>query len=819
MFGKRTKLEKQICFEKTLVSLFLVIALIGGGLLGVILYKVESRDHIQKLASFRPNLPTRLYDVNGKLIAELFQHKRKLVNFQDIPRSVVIALLAVEDSKFYDHIGMDFMGLLRAMIENIKAGRIVQGGSTITQQLVKGLFTKGEKKITRKVSEAILALEVERKFSKNEILEMYFNQIYYGHGAYGIASAARFYFDKDVSELNIMEGSILAALPKSPHTFSPIRNFHQAYKKNRIILNRLVDLGYLTREESDRMYATFWPEYWKRISLIPATTNIFGQKSNKAPYFTEHVRQRLEQRYGKDELYGLGLQVYTTLNLDHQEKAEEALLPKLEEQDRTARYYNVSVGGMDREMLNFYNQLRLILPLSGVVREYSLKADFRQKFKQQLNDSFDLLSMNVPADEINKYAVDFSRDSREFKNNIAVQGAFISLEPKTGRITAMIGGREFKASDQFNRAVSARRQPGSAFKPFVYGAALEDRAVHFASGFLDAPIMNLESDGSMWAPTNYFDEYRGYVLLHRALAMSLNLVSIQVYDRIGPGKVIDFASRVMKVPTNRFQPNPSLALGSSEVTPLELTLGFAVVANGGKDLIPHTIRYVTDRDGNVIYDNEAEIAVELNEKLKKGELQIIEPSIAYILQEMLIGVATRGTAVWGIKREGKYYGSAAGKTGTTSAWNDAWFAGYNGELAAVVWMGLDNGSMTLGRHQSGGALCTPVWGEFMRSIYKGSGKTAPKIDRTRPRDVRVVGVCKTMGKYTNPECPDKFPMVRSYFPPPRRVGGERQAVNEGYCDCNYEETKGILDFVQEDTKLSDEELGKTKSYRSNFGND
>ncbi len=788
---------------------FFVIAILGGLFLGYLVFAIESTKDIKELSSFRPALPTRLYDVKGRPFAELFQHQRDLVSLDEIPDAVVAAFLAVEDTNFYNHFGIDFKGILRAALVNLRHLRVVQGGSTLTQQLVKGLYTKGEKTLLRKIYEAILALQVEKVYTKEEILEMYFNQTYFGHGAYGIATAARFYFNKPVQKLNLMEAAILAALPKSPHTYSPFRSPHESREKNRFILNRFVELEYISPSEADRLYNTFWPEYWKTIVQTPPSITVFGENKNRAPYFTEQIRQELIGLFGEETVYSKGLQVYTTLDLDQQDAAEEVLLKLLEKQDPIAKAANRAyTGAIDYNLYSLYNSLRSILPLPGAVTTYSLRNDFRAKFKESDSDAFELLSLILPVAPVNELSENFLQATREFKFDLGVQGAFIAMEPHTGRITAMIGGREFKASDQFNRATQAKRQPGSAFKPFVYGAALEDRAIHSAMGFLDSPMMNIQPDGSIWAPTNYEGGYMGYVPAYRALSASLNIVSVQIYDLIGPDKIIDFASRLTKAPPERFQPNPALALGASELTPMELLQGMSIFANKGRDLVPHTILYITDRDGNVINNVENQIFEVLNYKKKSGKVQLIEESIAFIMRDMLEGVVNAGTAAVGVRVEGGYRGPGAGKTGTTSSHNDAWFAGFTTDLAAVVWIGMDQGSMTIGRGQSGGAICAPAWGAFMRKVYEKRGKYPAPFDKNPPHGVRKGGVCRFTYKWPNPECDEE--MVSTLIPEPIKVGGITKSVGGERCDCNHVESKSILDLAQEEHFISNEEIGKTK---------
>ncbi len=798
-------------FEKFTVYLFFLSALFGGLFMGFLHFRIQSKtSDLDRLASFRPTIPTRLYDQKGRLIAELFRHQRKLVSLNEIPQPVIAAFLAIEDSNFYEHFGIDFKGILRAAFQNLRAMRVVAGGSTITQQLVKGLYTDSERTLYRKIYEAILALQVEKAFTKEEILEMYFNQTYFGHGAYGIASASQFYFDKPVSRLNFMEASILAALPKSPHNYSPFRSPHAAYKKNRVSLNRLVEVGYLTQQEADNLYNTFWPIYWKKIVTTPPSKTIFGEKVDNAPYFTEHVRQELIALYGEDVVYSKGLQIYTTLDLDHQRAAEKAFYPTLEKIDPIARRYNQYMkGGVDGSLLSTYFSLANIIPLPGIRREYSLRNDFRKKFKEETADAFELVSLALPAQQANDASSEFMSANREFRSDLHAQGAMIALDMKTGRYTAMIGGREFKSSDQFNRATMARRQPGSAIKPFVYGAALEARAIHYAMGFLDSPIVNIQPNGEQWAPANYDMGFSGYALAYRALAASLNLVSVQIYDLVGPDAIINFLTRLTKAPESRFQPNPALSLGASELTPAELLLGYAIIGNKGQDIIPHAIIYIADRDGNVIANPEHDVIQALNYKRRNGKIQVAEPGAIFILRKMMENVANAGTPTHAIRIEAGYKGPAAGKTGTSNSFNDAWFGGFTTDMAAVIWFGMDNGSMTLGRGISGGNMVAPIWGAFMRDVYAARGKYPEPFDQTLPKTVKRGGVCRFTGMWPNPECDKPENLTGTLIPDTIIVNGKRRSVGGERCNCHHAQAKSFLDLLQADHNLTNEEVGKS----------
>lgn len=793
--------------EKIALYCFFLSALFGGLFLGFLHFRIHSKTgDLDRLASFRPTIPTRLYDQKGRLIAELFRHQRKLVSLEEIPRPVIAAFLAIEDSNFYEHFGIDFKGIARAFFKNLRAMRVVAGGSTITQQLVKGLYTESERTLFRKIYEAVLALQVEKAFTKDEILEMYFNQTYFGHGAYGIASAAQFYFDKPVSKLNFMEASILAALPKSPHNYSPFRAPHEAYKKNRASLNRLVEVGYITKQEADTLYKTFWPVYWKKIATTPSSKTIFGEKINNAPYFTEYVRQELIALYGEDVVYSKGLQVYTTLDLDHQKAAEKALLPTLKKLDPIARAQNARGPAPTKE--------KHLDPATGkiveeivVTRAYSLRNDFRSTFKEEASDALELVSLVLPATTVNEVSSEFIASSREHRGDLHVQGALLSLDMKNGRYTAMIGGREFKSSDQFNRAMMARRQPGSAMKPFVYGSALESRGIHYAMGFIDSPLLNITPTGKVWAPSNYNSEFTGYVLAFKALSASINLVSIQVYDLVGPDVIINYTSRLTKVPESRFQPNPALSLGASELTPAELLLGYAIIGNKGQDIIPHAITYIADRDGNVIAHPENDVIKALNFKRRNGQIQIVEEGPVFILRKMMENVVNSGTPTQAIRIEAGYKGPGAGKTGTTNSFNDVWFGGFSTEMAAVVWFGMDNGDMTLGKGISGGSNVAPVWGTFMAEVDKIRGRQAEPFDQTLPRSVRHGAVCRFTGMWPNPKCDTGENLTGTLVPEPITKNGKRLSVGGSACNCHHAESKSFLDLLQADHNLHNEDVG------------
>ncbi|MCB1315655.1 MAG: PBP1A family penicillin-binding protein [Leptospiraceae bacterium] len=738
--------------EKGILIGFAAIALVGGLIYGLILASVDSREQIALLASYRPSTPTRLYDRNGQVFAELYRHKQELVRLEDIPPHVVQAFLAVEDDNFFNHFGIDFMGIFRAAVKNIMAGRIVQGGSTLTQQLAKQIYLNAEgqrsRNFTQKIRETVLAVQMEEELTKDEILEVFFNVIYLGHGCKGIACASRLYFDKRVQELTLAEGALLARLPKSPVEYSPFKYPEAAREQHLFVLNRMAETGFLKSEEVEPIHRRFWAAYWPKIVVQSPSRSIWAQKLDMAPYFTDYVRQVLEANpaVGADALYSNGLKVYTTLDLTQQRIADDEMTRAIRNANRIGQNYvkTGGRGGVDTSLFGLYRSLGLILPVGGpIVKALDDRGVFRREAEDEL-DGIQILSYLTPANNEAAAFEEFRQDTTAYVTNLEVQGAFIAIEPSTGFITAMIGGSEFSPSNQFNRAVRARRQPGSAFKIFVYGGAIESRSMSSTTAINDAPFFTIAPDGSSWSPGNYEQGFMGLVPAKRALAYSLNTCSVQVYFRVGPEPIIDLASRLMKISNrNRFNPDPALALGASEITPMELATAVSIIANQGKDVMPFAVRYVTDQSGNIVYNQEEQIRRIQALKTQNGSIQIIEPGLAFILRDMMSEVANAGTARHGLRswNEGGYQGDLACKTGTTSNWSDAWITGFNPEYATALWFGFDKSSVTLGPGQAGGSIAAPVMGSFYRRLYRSEGRSEPRFSdlNNPPPDVLTSG--------------------------------------------------------------------------------
>jgi penicillin-binding protein 1A len=668
---------------------------------------------IDTVVDYRPPVATQIFASNGALIGELFSEKRYLVPIDRVPELVRQAFLAAEDADFYRHKGVDLVGILRATINNLAAGGKVQGGSTITQQVVKSVLLSPKKSYERKVKEILLSVRLERQLPKDKILELYLNHIYFGSGAYGVAAAAREYFGKDVADLSVAEAALLAGLPKAPSRYSPFRRWPRAKARQRYVLNRMYEAGFIGREERDAAL---------RQPLSLATRK---GSFRAASYFVEEVRRTMEARYGRTGLYELGLRIYTTVDLGMQKAAEEALRRGLEEVSARNGNYRSVFRRMDAGERGLYLRqqkaaVRSLEPsgtYEGIVTSVrqdgariqvggftgDLVPDPQEPEPLPKLDLNDLLRVRVldPDSEPPQFTLDPAP---------SIEGALVALDPRTGHVKALVGGYDFGRS-QFNRATQARRQPGSAFKPLIYAAAL-DRNFKPTSIIIDAPVY-YNDNGRVWSPKNFEKKYFGPTSLREALTKSRNVVTVKLAHAVGVRYLVDYLNRFgFPTPMPR---NLSIALGSTEVTPLELAAAYAAFANNGARPLPILITEVTAPNGAVIEDNEP-------------ILEAIMPArTAYTITSMLQDVVQRGTG----RRAHGLDQPTAGKTGTTNDLNDAWFVGYTPELLAAVWVGFDS-KRPIGPKETGGVVAAPIWKAFMDEAVRG----LPRKEFPVPGDLR-----------------------------------------------------------------------------------
>jgi len=605
--------------RRLLIVVGVLSLLVGSGLAVAVLWAFailpRSLPSVTALETLQPIQGTKIYDDNDELLTELHVERRIFMPLTQIPQALRDAVIATEDRRFYSHWGIDPIGIARAIVQNYRRGRIVEGGSTITQQLTKVLFLTPDKSLERKLKEAVLAIELERRYSKDRILEMYLNQVYFGHGAYGVEAAARTYFGKPVSSLTVREAVLIAGLPRAPSSYSPFEHPDAAKRRRQVVLRRMVDYHAITEADAKRLAKM-------DLGIIPPE-----RRRTTGQYFLDYVQQALETKYGADLVLKGGLNVYTTINPAMQLAAERAL------------------------------------------RE-GLKALEGRTTKARVGEH--------------------------------PEGAVVTVEAQTGYVKAIVGGYDFFRSE-FNRAVQAKRQPGSAFKPLIYAAALESGYTP-ASRIDDAPVSYpVGANGQAWKPENYDRKFRGPTTLQQALEESVNVVTVKLQERIGIDRTVQMARRLGIA--SPLDPNLSLALGTSDLSLLELTSAYSALANRGTWMPPVTIRYVTDAEGKL-----------LEEHVPEGQ-EALAPETAYVLTHMLRGVVERGTGQ-GAKVLGR---PVAAKTGTTNDYSNAWFVGYTTRVATGVWVGYDR-PKSLGRDETGSRVALPIWVAYMGRILRDDPK-------------------------------------------------------------------------------------------------
>ncbi|MDH7553831.1 MAG: PBP1A family penicillin-binding protein [Spirochaetota bacterium] len=720
----------------------IIIGIIAGAVIAFIVILVIDFYKVRALAHYTPYQTTKIYDKNNVLVAEFFREKREVVPLKRIPPYVVQAFIAMEDNEFYEHFGINPKGIVRAFFVNLVSGRVKQGGSTITQQLAKILLTSGERSLYRKVKEAFISLMIELFYTKDEIMEMYLNQIFLGHGTYGVESAAKFYFGKHVVDLNLAECSLLATLPSAPNVLSPLRNPRLSMERHRVALAKMVDMGFITVPQAEKAYLDFWPDYLAYINDLPPTMTTWSSRVNKAPWFTEHIRRILVAKFGEKAVYEDGLTVYTTLDVDKQQCAQRILKDALEKQTVISR--SLAFDNDEYVSSRFADEVNLLHMLFGLPAIKSSGSVEKRKFNRYMKDGllWELQALNLiagldtVADTLQQY-FEGSWDQKEFMN---VEGCIISINPTNGYIEAMVGGSDFTSTNQLNRVMQSKRQAGSAIKPLLYTAAIDSKKLTAATTIMDSPILYLDLEGGDWIPENYEGEYYGLVTLRRALALSINVVSVRIADGLGIDTVLNYFAKLLKISRNelkgRVPRNFSIALGSFEVSPFELSRAYAIIANNGKNVIPYSIRYVQDKSGNIIYNPEEEIKTELAQQEKDGAIQIVPPDAARIVISLMQSVISSGTG-----RGAAIGRSVAGKTGTTSNYRDAWFVGFTPQLVTGIWMGYDGKGLSLGPGQSGGAVVAPVWGQYMSCALQKE----PVLDFGVYSNITTVKVCAESG--------------------------------------------------------------------------
>ena len=697
--------------------------ILSGVLTSVIIYFYLSKDlpKISSLTDYHPSIITKVYSDDNRKIAEFYHERRVVVPLSEMPAMLIEAFISSEDARFYKHQGVDFFSIVRAFIKNLEAGEIVQGGSTITQQVTKSFFLTSERSYTRKIKEAILAYRIDKTFSKQEILYLYLNQIYLGHAAYGVEAASENYFGKSARELNLAECAILAGLPQAPSRYSPFRFPEKAKQRQIYVLNRMVAEGYITNIQATRAINV-------QLDIQPRRNWYI----EKVPFYTEHVRRYIENKYGPEILYSEGLKIYTCVNIEMQKIAREENEKGLNALDKRQGYRGPLKNLKKEEIEAFSKELQIEFDetsiekgntVEGVVIKVDDKNDTTTVRMGNARGVIEIADMDwarKPDPEVPFRENAVKHPGRVLKEgdvilvkvkdkkeggelwNLAleqipkVQGALLSLEAGTGHVKAMIGGRDARET-QFNRAIQSRRQPGSAFKPIIYAAAI-DMGYTPATTIIDSPIVFKDEEQDLkWKPKNYGKIFYGPTLFRTALEKSRNVITIKILQDIGIDYARDYARKLGI--TSDLSRDLSIALGSSGVSLLELVNAYSVFNNSGYLVAPVFITKIIDRDGNVL-----EESIPTKEKA-------IEKTTAYIMTNLLEGVVQHGTG-WRAKALGR---PTAGKTGTTNDLFDAWFIGYTPRYISGVWVGFDEES-SLGVYETGSKAASPIWLGFMKRI-------------------------------------------------------------------------------------------------------
>lgn len=802
----------------TLLSYAMLAAIMGLiALLLIFSHYGRSVDDYRQLATYEPPITSRLYAADGKLLAEYASEKRVFVPYEAIPKQLIHAFISAEDKKFFSHGGVDFMGITRAVFQNIRnigRGRRMIGASTITQQVAKNFLLTNEASFERKIKEAILAIRIERAFTKEYIMELYLNQIYLGHYSYGVAAAALNYFNKSLDELTIAEDAFLAALPKGPNNYDPDKRYDEAVARRNWVLSRMAEDGYISEEEATN--AAQEP--------ITLTKRAQSETAADGEYFAEEIRRTLVSKYGEDILYKGGLAVRTTLDPEKQKYAADALRQGLLNYDRR-HGFRAPIAHIDLDAIpdpepveqpaaeetltdetaadetesaesDFAEEIpqpdpKWLEPLKAVPAASYVPETWKTAIVTNVTDEAaeigltDKTTGTIPLAEL-KWArknlpdqtlgpeinapsevltagdvvwvepvkfgakrVPYPENTYTLRQIPEVEGAMVVLDPHTGRVLAMVGGFSFKRS-QFNRAVQAKRQPGSSFKPFVYLAAL-DEGFTPSTLVLDAPFVMEQGNGmGKWKPKNVSKRFYGPTTLRMGIEKSRNLITIRLARAIGIDKVVEYAKKFGI--SDDLPPQMSVAIGSGETTVLRLATAFGILVNGGKKIEPVLIDRIQDRTGATVYNSDTRPCENCRDAMWDGQPapkipdireQIEDPRSAYQIINIMTGVLAPGGSASNLRRLGRTF---AAKTGTSNNSLDAWFVGVTPDLVMTIFVGFDD-PRTLGKHDLGGTVASPIFKQFVDTALKDE----PRIPFRVPAGIRLVRVNHKTGKPASPK--------------------------------------------------------------------
>jgi len=715
---------------------------------------------LEALTDYKPKVPMRVYSEDGHLIGEFGEERRAFIGINETPKALKQAILAAEDERFYQHGGIDTLGILRAAISNVTSGSFKEGASTITMQVARNFFLSSEKTATRKLSEALLSIKIEHNLTKDQILELYINQIYLGHRSYGFAAASQVYYGKPLDQLSIAEVAMLAGLPKAPSRYNPFANPKRAEARQRYVLRRMKDLHFIDQKQYEA--ALQEPHRFRKSRKM---------RDLSADYVAEIVRQAMYERY-KDDIYSSGLKIYTTIRKSNQEAANRAILQGIIDYDRRHGYRGpektVTPGANEAGSGNWLDNAMDDLEsfqgmMPAVVTKVTPKVvSVYAKDGNNIEISGDGLAF------VQKQLAEKDAAKRTIKPGAVIrimrqgdnwhivqlpqaEAALVAMDPETGAVKALVGGFDFNRN-KFNHVTQAWRQPGSSFKPFIYSASLE-KGFTPASMIEDEPISvsaRETGSGSAWEPKNYDRKYEGPMRMRTALTKSKNMVSIRILEGIGVNYAQDYITRFGFSPKDH-PPYLAMALGAGSVTAWQMAGAYSVFANGGYRVKPYIIDKVVDSRGKVLEQSKPLLA-------GKGAARVIDGRNAFIMNSMLQDVVRLGTAT---RARSLGRSDLAGKTGTTNNQIDAWFAGYSPKHVAIAWMGYDK-PKSLGSLETGGKAALPIWIDYMRSALKGVPEVTPEM----PAGVSAIRIDPATGMRVKEDEEGIVEYFYHEFPPP-----------------------------------------------------
>lgn len=811
--------KRRIVLIALTFSLFICAALLGIAL-GLNLAATHNVRNTEELITSKPAIPSQLLDINGELITEFFSdEKRNLIPITSIPENQIYALLTREDAPFYKHTGVSLSGLIRAIINNIlyflTDRGYFSGFSTLTMQVAGARHAdRTEISIRRKLKEIWWAYQLERRFTKQEILELYLNSVYFGHNTYGVEAASRFFFGHSATENTPAEAVMLVIQLAGSGLYSPITQPQAAKNRQREILNQMVSAGHIDSEIAN----TSFEEYWNNFDWSRSATDspYFDRLANdKAPYFSEFIRNEVEKYlFGQQDIYRDGYTIHTTLNLDYQRKADEQIMEGLRIWNR--KYQN------DRNITNSYTSdsldetielLSLVFDIPGIQASNSRKTSTAREFVlNQLTPVTDLMSMVFGLNDLKSVANISYEHVLVYQKMNNVETALITLDNKTGYILAMVGGSEFNRNNQFNRAMEAVLMPGSAFKPLYYSAAISSGAFTAASRIHDGPRIFISPDGTTYIPDNYAGAWHGSVLVRDALSKSLNIPALIILESIGFDTAINRSANLLGITSPQeiaktFDRVYPLGLGTLGIPPVKLARAYATIANSGYGVEPIAIRYIEDRYGNVIVNPERE----LRKSQERKNMQIMSPQTAFIMTSILQSTISSGTLAYARNTVNGFDGMPmAGKTGTSQNWEDAWTVGFSPYYTTALWIGFDKRGNSLGKSQTGATSTGPVWAGYMKSIHEGLNRV--EFPRPATGIVQVV-VDRRTGMLPNEDTP-KNQLRSEYF-----IAGTQPTVMSKLAvfEANRDEEQAIRIAVDSSrTNVEDDKLDSTANTRDLF---